>query len=150
MTYARKLHFAVRLLTSGVLIDAEKISEIAEWHPEMVAFSVYSLNPSIHDAITRKNGSLAKTLEAIRVCREKNVPLKISSVLMNSNVSDYRKLYSFAKELGAQFQADYRITPKTDGSQEPLRFHIKDQEVMRILSDPIFSREKECAKRRSA
>lgn len=143
VAHARKLHLAVRLLTSGVLIDTEKVKEIADWHPEMVAFSVYDLNPSIHDAITRKNGSLVKTLDAIRALQEKNVPLKISSVLMDSNIDGYRRLYSFAKELGAQFQADYRITPKTDGSQEPLRFHIKDQEVMQVLSNPIFSREYE-------
>ncbi len=143
VAHARKLHFAVRLLTSGVLIDAEKVEEIAGWHPEMIAFSVYDLNPSIHDAITRKNGSLAKTLDAIHVLKKKSVPLKISSVLMNSNIDGYRRLYSFAKELGAQFQADFRITPKTDGSQEPLKFHIKDQEVMSVLNDPIFSREYE-------
>ncbi|MEM4204192.1 MAG: PqqD family peptide modification chaperone [Candidatus Methanomethylicaceae archaeon] len=143
VAYARKLHFAVRLLTSGVLIDAEKISEIVEWHPEMVAFSVYSLEPLIHDAITRKNGSLAKTLDAIRALKEKNVSIKISSVLMNSNSGEYRKLHDFAKELGAQFQVDYRITPKINGSQEPLKFYIGDQEILRVLSDPIFSREYE-------
>ena len=143
VAHARKLHFAVRLLTSGVLMDAEKIEEIADWHPEMVAFSVYDLNPSIHDAITRKSGSLAKTLDAIHALKKKNVPLKISSVLMDRNIDGYHKLYGFAKELGAQFQTDYRITPKTDGSQEPLRFHITDQEVIQVLSDPIFSREYE-------
>lgn len=143
VTHARKLHFAVRLLTSGTLIDDEMVDEIAQWHPEMVAFSVYDLNPLIHDAITKKNGSFVKTLDAIRALKEKNVPLKISSVLMDSNVDGYQKLYSFAKELGAQFQADYRITPKIDGSQEPLKFHINDQEVIRVLSDPIFSREHE-------
>jgi len=143
VAHARKLHFAVRLLTSGVLIDVENTSAIADWHPEMMAFSIYSLNPSVHDAITRKNGSLEKTLNAILALREKKVPIKISSVLMNSNISDYRKLYSFAKGLGAQFQADYRITPKTDGSQKPLKYHIEDQEVMGVLSDPIFSKKKD-------
>lgn len=141
VAYARKLHFSVRLLTSGVLINREKVKEIAGWHPEMVAFSVYDLNASIHDAITRKRGSLAKTLIAIYAFKKEGVPLKISSVLMNRNINGYRKVYDFAKELGAQFQADYRITPKTDGSKEPLEFHINDQEIKEVLGDPIFSRE---------
>jgi MoaA/NifB/PqqE/SkfB family radical SAM enzyme len=143
VAHARKLHFAVRLLTSGVSVDADRANEIAAWHPEMVAFSVYSLDSSIHDAITRKKGSLAKTLDAIHTLKEKNIPLKISSVLMSSNSGEYRGLHDFAKRLGAQFQADYRITPKTDGSQEPLKFRIGDKEVMRVLSDPIFSKEYE-------
>ncbi len=143
VSYARKLHFAVRLLTSGELINTERVKEVANWHPEMVAFSVYDLDASIHDAITRKKGSLAKTLDAIRALKKEGVPLKISSVLMDRNVSGYRRVYDFAKELGAQFQADYRITPKTDGSQEPLKFHIKEEELKQILSDPIFWREHE-------
>jgi len=140
---ARKLHFAVRLLTSGTLIDDEMIDEIAEWHPEMIAFSVYDLDPSIHDSITKKQGSLTKTLNAISALRERNVPIKISSVLMQSNIGGYRQLYSFAKKIGAQFQVDYRITPKTDGSQTPLQYHITEQEAKQVLDDPVFSREYE-------
>jgi radical SAM protein with 4Fe4S-binding SPASM domain len=121
------------------------IDEIAEWHPEMIAFSVYDLDPSIHDGITKKQGSLAKTLNAISTLRERNVPIKISSVLMQSNIGGYRQLYSFAKKIGAQFQVDYRITPKTDGSQAPLQYHITEQEAKQVLSDPVFSREYETA-----
>jgi len=43
--YARKLHFAIRLLTNGTLIDEAMVDEIAEWHPELIAFSVYDLDP---------------------------------------------------------------------------------------------------------
>lgn len=140
---ARKLHFAVRLLTSGTLIDDEMVDEIAKWHPEMVAFSVYDLDPSVHDGITKRPGSLAKTLNVISALRERSIPIKISSVLMQSNIGGYRRLYSFAKEIGAQFQVDYRITPKTDGSQTPLQYHITEPEVKQVLGDPVFSREYE-------
>lgn len=140
---ARELHFAVWLLTNGTLIDNEMIDEIAEWHPEMVAFSVYDLESSVHNSITKKQGSLTKTLNAISALRERDVPVKISSVLMQSNIGGYRRLYAFAKEIGAQFQTDYRITPKTDGSRTPLQYHITEQEVKQALSDPIFSREYE-------
>jgi radical SAM protein with 4Fe4S-binding SPASM domain len=143
VAFARKLHFAVRLLTSGVLIDTEKAKEIAAWHPEMVAFSVYDLDASVHDTITGKKGSLAKTMDAIHALKDEGVPLKISSVLMDRNVDSYRKVYRLAKKLGAQFQADYRITPKIDGSKKPLEFHISEQQVKQLLSDPVFSREYE-------
>ncbi len=143
--HARKLHFAVRLLTNGTLIDDKMVDEIAEWHPEMVAFSVYDLNPSVHDGITKRQGSLTKALNIIFALRERNVPIKISSVLMQSNLKSYRQLYNFAKETGAQFQVDYRITPKIDGSLEPLQYHITESEARGVLSDPVFSREYETA-----
>lgn len=141
--HARKLHFAVRLLTSGTLINDELVDEIAEWHPELVAFSVYDLDSAVHDAITKRKGSFTKTLNTIHALREKGVPIKISSVLMQNNISGYRRLYSFSKEIGAQFQIDYRITPKTDGSQAPLQYHITDQQAKQVLSDPIFLKEYE-------
>lgn len=143
MREARRLHFAVRLLTSGTLIDDEMIDEIAEWRPEMIAFSVYDLDPSVHDGITKKQGSLTNTLHIISALRERNVPIKISSVLMQSNIGGYRQLYDFAKEIGAHFQVDYRITPKADGSQEPLQYHITEQQAKQVLSDTVFSREYE-------
>lgn len=140
---ARRLHFAVRLLTSGTLIDDGVIDEIAEWCPELIALSVYDLDPAIHDGITKKHGSLIKTLSVIAALRERNVPIKISSVLMQSNIGGYRRLYNFVKEIGAQFQVDYRITPKTNGSQIPLQYHITDQQARQVLSDPVFLREYE-------
>ena len=139
--YARKLHFAVRLLTNGTLIKDEMIDEIVEWHLELIAFSVYDLDSSIHDSITKQKGSLAKTLKIISALREKGISVKISSVLMQSNINSYRQLYHFAKEMGVQFQVDYRITPKADGSRTPLQYHITDEQVRRVLSDPIFSKE---------
>ena len=143
MREAGRLHFVVRLLTSGMLIDSRTVDEIAEWRPELIAFNIYDLDPAVHDGITRKHGSLAKTLNVIFALRERNVPIKISSVLMQNNIGGYRRLYDFAKTIGAQFQVDYRITPKTDGSQTPLQYHITEQEVEQVLGDPIFSREYE-------
>lgn len=140
VSYARKLHFSVRLLTNGTSISAEKAEEISRWHPEMVAISVYDMDPSIHDAITRKKGSFKETMGAIYALKKRGISLKISSVLMNCNFAGYRKVYDFAKELGAQFQADYRITPKLNGSQEPLKLQISGREIMQVLSDPIFSK----------
>jgi len=140
---ARRLHFAVRLLTNGTLIDDEMVNKIAEWYPEMIAFSIYDLDPLVHDGITKKQGSLTKTLNVISALHERNVPIKISSVLMQSNIGGYRRLYDFAKEIGVQFQVDYRITPKTDGSQTPLQYHITESEVKQVLGDPVFSREYE-------
>lgn len=141
LSLARNLHFAVRLLTSGVLIDADKAKTIAAFHPEMISFSIYSLDASTHDAITRRKGSLAATMNAIDILKAEGVPLKISSVLMDRNVNNFHDVYGFAKKMGAQFQADYRITPKIDGSKKPLEFHISEQQVAQLLCDPIFSKD---------
>jgi MoaA/NifB/PqqE/SkfB family radical SAM enzyme len=57
--YARKLHFALRLLTNGTLIDEETADRIAALNPDLVSISIYSANPEIHDEITSVPGSFA-------------------------------------------------------------------------------------------
>lgn len=141
LSCARDLHFSVRLLTNGTLADENSITEIATLHPELVAFSIYDMNPEIHDSITNSRKSFERTVNTIQLFKKKNIPLKISTVLMRGNVERYHEIYNFAEELKAQFQADIRITPKTDGSLGPLAFHISDDKIKEVLSDPVFSRE---------
>lgn len=135
MDHARKLHFSVRLLTSGIPVNQARVSNIATWHPESVSLSVYDMDSSIHDAITGVEGSLRKTLDAIELLKAEGIHLKISSVIMEQNLAGYEGVRDFAKSIGAQFQLDYRITPRVDGSKDPLRFHIKDSVIADVLED---------------
>jgi radical SAM protein with 4Fe4S-binding SPASM domain len=137
-SYARKLHFALRLLTNGILINDKMADKIASLSPELVAISIYSLNSKIHNEITGKNLSLSKSLYAINKLIERKIRVKISNVIMKQNFDGYPSLYQYAKEIGAIFQTDYRITPKSSGSKEPYKFIINDTQINYVLSDPIL------------
>lgn len=137
-SYVRELHFALRLLTNGILIDEKIADKIASLYPELVGISIYSTKPKIHDSITQQTDSLEKSILAAKILRQREVRVKLSNVIMEQNVNDYSSVHELAQELGATFQADYRISPKTNGSQHPLKFHINDEQLYCILSDPIF------------
>lgn len=113
-SYARELHFALRLLTNGILINEKVADKIASLYPELVGISIYSANPKIHNGITKQNGSLQKSVLAAKMLLERKVKVKLSDVIMKQNVDDYHTVYELAKNLGANFQADYRIAPRTD------------------------------------
>jgi len=140
ISYARRLHFAVRLLTNGTLLDGDKIDRIASFSPEMVAISIYSTNPQTHDGITGVSGSFFSSVSAAKILREKGVNLKISTVIMKQNVNDYRAIAALAKDFDAQFQADYRISPKIDGDKSPLRFYISDRKLRQVFLDPLLQK----------
>ena len=140
ISYTRKLNFAVRLLTNGTLLDKDKIELISSFSPEMVAISIYSSNPKIHDEITGMPGSFFKSFSAAKLLREKGVNVKISTVIMKQNVNDYASIAVLAKNIGAQFQADYRISPKTNGDKSPLKFYINDRELRRTFLDPVLQK----------
>lgn len=138
--YARRLNFALRLLTNATLINEKTVNEIVLLHPELVSISIYSTNSKVHDEITRTPGSLHKSLSALKILKGKGIKLKLSTVIMRQNEEEWYSIYNLAQELGAQFQADYRIAPKNNGDKSPLKFHVDDENLYSILSYPIFAK----------
>jgi len=138
--HARTLTFAVRLLTNGTLITPTVADRIVSLCPERVGISVYSMKPQVHDLITGVPGSCERSIKAVRLLRDRGVRVKVASVIMRQNVGEYRDVFEFAKSLGADFQADYRIAPKNNFDLSPLSCHLKPEQVEILLSDPIFFR----------
>ena len=139
--YARELNFALRLLTNGTLLNEEKVKKVSSFYPELVGISIYSTKPEVHDKITTQKGSFKKSISAIKMLRDQDVRVKISTIIMRQNINDYHLIYELAQKFGTEFQADYRIAPKSNGARDPLDFHIKEKDLFRVLSDPIFLRE---------
>jgi len=137
--YARRLHFALRLLTNGTLVDDAVADRVAALSPDLVAISIYSANSENHDEITTVPGSFARSIEAAKMLTERNVKVKIGGVLMRQNVNDYPKVYELAQSIGATFQMDPRLTPKNDGGRSPLKFQISNDDLFRVFADPVFS-----------
>jgi len=137
--YARRLHFALRLMTNGTLIDEQVADRIAALYPDLVSISIYSTTPAIHDGITLVPGSLARTIRAVRMLRDRKVKLEIGSVLMSQNINDYSKVYELAQSIGASFRSDPRVTPRNNGDPFPLRFQINEDDLSRVWKDPIFT-----------
>lgn len=141
--HARKLHFALRILTNGTLIDQEVADKIASLNPEIVAISIYSTKQEVHDRIVNKQNSLIKSISALRMMRDRDTRLKINTVIMSGNVEDYENVYETARKFGAAFQADYRITPKTNGDRTPLVMHVDKKHIFKLLNNPIFTERSE-------
>jgi radical SAM protein with 4Fe4S-binding SPASM domain len=137
--YARRLHFALRLMTNGILIDEQVADRVAALYPDLVSISIYSTTPEIHDGITLVPGSLARTIRAARMLRDRKVKLEIGSVLMSQNINDYSKVYELAQSIGASFRSDPRVTPRNNGDPFPLKFQINEDDLSRVWKDPIFS-----------
>jgi AdoMet-dependent heme synthase len=139
--YARKLHFALKLLTNGTLIDEQVVDRVTDLYPDLVSISIYSMTPEIHDGITLAPGSLARTIRAAEMLRGRKVKLEIGSILMSENIKDYSKVYDFAQSIGASFRGDPRVTPRNNGDPSPLRFQINEEDLFRVWTDPIFSQQ---------
>ncbi len=103
--YVRKKHLSLIFLTNGQKFfdDDKLIKEVIALYPEQVQFSVYSMIPEVHDYITKKNGSLEKTLKVIEQMRENNIKIVINTPVLSLNKDSYKSVKLYAKSIGAVF-----------------------------------------------
>lgn len=111
-----KKGFALSLITNGLLIDDSVADRMAALKFYNVSVSLYSLDPTIHDTMTRRKGSHARTVAAIKRLKARGVPVGINCLLTRANIEGYFELERWARELGVQIGFDALVTAKSDSS----------------------------------
>jgi radical SAM protein with 4Fe4S-binding SPASM domain len=135
---ARRLHFDVSLKTNALLVTRERAARLRELGVRRVQISVYSEEPTVHDAITKVKGSLERTLAAIPLLLEQGLQVKLACPLMKENLMAYRGVMALAENLGVPYVLDLTITPMMDGSGGPLAHRVSTAELLPVLQDPAL------------
>ena len=128
--YARSKRFAIRILTNGILITPEVADKIAALYPVSVDMSLYGARAATHDGITLTPGSFERTVRAFRLLAERHVQAYAKIALMRENVGEFQEVRALAEELQAIFKYDITIVPKDNGSTQPLRHRLSDEELL--------------------
>jgi radical SAM protein with 4Fe4S-binding SPASM domain len=137
-TFARELDFALRLFTNGSLIDEAQADRIAALNPVGVEISLLGATAATHDAITRRRGSFAKTVRGVRLLRERGMAVLLKCVIMRKNAHEHEALVTLASELDCPIFFDVMLSPKNNGSLEPLELE-PDADVLLDVSRRIFA-----------
>ncbi|MBQ9336594.1 MAG: radical SAM protein [Lentisphaeria bacterium] len=135
--YAREKDLIVGVLSNLTLCDDKKIKLLQETE-STVQVSLYSMDPEIHDAITRRKESWEKTKTAIEKLREAQIPCRISCPTMKSNFRGYMDVLDFARGLKMSAQTDFIIMGKMDGDCSNLTCRLDLAETEELLKDIIF------------
>jgi len=135
---ARRLAFAVRLLTNATRIGAREADRLAGLGLLCVDVSLYG-SPSAegraaHDAITRVPGSHAATVRALRLLAERGVRLTVKMPLFERNADEVHAVRRFAEALGASFVFDPTLFCRDDGDPAPRALRAPDAQVAEILA----------------
>jgi len=133
--FAREENFNVKLKTNAVLIREKQARRLREAGVEQVQVSIYSHKPEVHDAITKLPGSLARSLEGIRLMRAAGLKVTLANVLMKSNARDFAGVQALATEMGSQYTLDPTITPMLNGDSSILTLRLPQEELHGIFRD---------------
>jgi radical SAM protein with 4Fe4S-binding SPASM domain len=138
---AKRLRFDLRLKTNALLITAERVARLRALGVRQVDVSIYSVEPAVHDAITRIPGSLVRSLAAVERLRAAGIGVKLNCPLMRANVEGYRAVRALAERLGAACGIDPMITARNDGDTSTVRLRIGRADLRRVLRDPDLAAE---------
>jgi radical SAM protein with 4Fe4S-binding SPASM domain len=137
-TYAKQKGLLITLFTSGLLIDEKIADHLVQWRPFSVEITLYGRTKSTHERVTRVAGSYERSMRAIRLLKERSLPLRLKTIVMTLNRHELWDLKRFVEEdLGLNFRFDAMINPRTDCSLAPLSFRLSPHQIVDLdLQDP--------------
>lgn len=129
LSYAKKCGFLLSLFTNGSLIDEEVIKKLKEIKPFSVEVNFHAMDEMIFDKITQTKGSYQKARKAVDLLLNNNIHLILKTSGIKLNKEEVVKVNRFARNLGILHTFSGEITPRRDGSTEPVKHSLSVQEI---------------------
>ncbi len=134
--FARSLYMRVFLLSNGTLLNRKSIAKLKKLHIAEFSTTIFSMDPDIHDSITKKSGSLSLLLNNLRELKKAGIPVRIKTPLMQKNLENFVKIQAYCEENGFEYLVSPLIFSKNDGDSSPKKLRIEDRDLcsaMRIV-----------------
>ncbi|HTU60821.1 MAG TPA: radical SAM protein, partial [Polyangiales bacterium] len=136
LRHARQLGLAVTLFTTGTLLRAEHLPELARMYLRGVELSLYSADAEVHDAITMRPGSHQKTMRALMQLLEHKIPVAIKCPLLRANAESYPGLKALADELSIRLTIDPTVAATNAGQLAPVNMRLTQSQLVELYSRP--------------
>jgi radical SAM protein with 4Fe4S-binding SPASM domain len=127
-------------------VNEEIIKEMKENRLSSVQVSLYSMDPDIHDSITRLKGSFCKTRDNILRLIENDIPLQISCPTMKQNKDSFAGVLNWAHEHKVRAETDFIMMARYDHTTDNLDNRLSIDDAGKIITDiltynPIYRNE---------
>ena len=132
-----RLGFSLAMITNGLLINEETGKRLADTGFSDITISLYSLEPSIHDKMTKVYGSCARTMKAIEICQKNNLRVSVNCLLTETNIDGYFELKNWCDERNIWLRFDPIITPKNNGDKEPTKYRARPEQIYKFYKKLI-------------
>lgn len=140
--YAKQKGMLVTVFSNGTLLTPRIADYLAEWPPQSLEITLYGATEETHDRVTQVPGSYAQCRRGIEVALERDLPLRLKTIVMRSNRHELEDMKALATELGVKFRRDALIWPRFDGGEQPCAQRLSPQEIVDLdQNDPERMRE---------
>ncbi len=145
LEYAREKNFVISILSNLTLIKEKHIKLFKKILPSQIQVSLYSMYPEVHDEITQLQGSFEKTMKALNLCIENDIPVQVSCPILEQNHLSYKSVIDWAKIHNIKANTEVNIMAQTDNTKINLknvldRNKLKNVFVELIEYDPEWKR----------
>jgi radical SAM protein with 4Fe4S-binding SPASM domain len=131
--HAMQRGFLITLFTNGTLIDEVVAGFLAERRPFSIEITIHGRTRETYERISGIPGSYDRCLRGIRLLRERDLPLRLKTVVLTMNRHEILEIKRWVEEeLGLKFRFDAMVNPRLDCSRGPLRVRLKPQEVVEL------------------
>ncbi len=113
---ARSLRYFIRLKTHAGRVTRAHARRMKSLGVRQVDVSVYALDASAHDCITRRPGSLARTLAGIEAMCDAGLNVIVRCSVMETNKEHYQALHAALTARGIECTLDGAIRVANSGS----------------------------------
>ena len=128
---ATELGFHVSIISNGLKIkDQAYADRLRATGLKLATFSLYSLDPDVHDKMTSVRGSHEKLMRAIEYCDKAGIDISLNGLLTEANSRGIFDLYEWAAERGYEFKVDPNLTPKLNGDMEPTQYRATKETLL--------------------
>ena len=98
-----------------------------------VQTSIYSMNPDVHDNITKVDGSLAKTLCGVKKLLKAKIPIQISCPVMKQNKDTFVDVIKWGYNNNIAVAVEPVIFASYDHSKNNLSNRLKLDEIEKVI-----------------
>jgi len=131
---ARRLHFLVRLLSTGTRWTPSEWDKLAELGVDEVRMSLYSHTAELHDRITGIEGSHMRTLATARGLRARGVGVTIGCPILRTNVAAVIPLVDWCRDEGLPLSLDANVTWTDRSDPSPALLRASQAELAPLMA----------------
>lgn len=115
----KKLGFILTVNTNGTLIDESWADFFAQNKPRRINITLYGSDEPTYENLCHYKGGYEKTVNAVRLLRQRGVDVKLAGSMAAGNVDDFSTMISVAKALDVPMHIDPYMVPASRERNKP-------------------------------